>query len=212
MSYNSHAEFRELWGRYFFAKNIKGVLDILSNFDFTLDTENPNLSFFTVRSLLYFQIGDGWFADIGPAYRGDFASNYKYREIRLIGSVHYIKKIEDWSFRNRFRFEQRWINEGPSNNLERNDSLRLRLRTLIQKNHLIKIDRKLSLHAGPEFFFEQNSIRGNRLGLRSIRWIFALGRLVTETLSIELDYWHRQYMEQEVPNFGSLLLRVDQVF
>lgn len=212
MSYNSHAEFRELWGRYFLANNIKDNLDLLSNIDFTLDVRDPNLSYFTLRSLMFFQIGRGWFADIGPAYRGDFASNIKYRELRLIGSIHFIRNVDNWNFRNRLRFEQRWIKEGPIKTLKRNDSLRLRFRALIQKNQLIDLDRNYYLYAGPEVFLEQIPNRGNRLDLGSIRWIFGLGRLMTETLSIELDYWHRQYVAQDLPNFGSLLLRVDQVF
>jgi len=212
LSLNAHSSFREIWGRYFLAHNIDGGLDLISNFDATLDVNNPNKSYFTLRSLFFYQLGKGWFLDVGPAYRGDFASNINYRELRLIGSIHYIRNTENWNFRNRVRFEKRWINEGPMGEMVNTDPLRVRYRLLIQKNSLINIHERLYAYVGPEFFFEQIEKRSNNIGLGSIRWIFALGFLVTDTLSAEVDYWHRQYVNQDKPNFGSLLIRLDQVF
>lgn len=212
LSFNAHSSMREVWGRYFVANNIKDELDLITNLDLTLDTDNPNLSYWTLRSLLFFQLGKGWFLDLGPAYRGDFGSNIKYSEFRIIGSFHYLKNIEDWSFRNRLRFENRWIKKGPKGDMEKTDPFRFRIRALMQKNNLVNIDNKLFAFAGPEFFFEQNMGRDDKIDLGSIRWIFALGRLITDTLSVQVDYWLRQYVNQEKPNFGAIHLRFDQVF
>lgn len=208
----AHSSMRELWGRYFLATNVKNKFDLITNLDMTLDTDNVGDSYWTLRSLLFFQINNGWFLDLGPAYRGGFGGDDKYHEIRVIGSFHYIKNTENWNFRNRLRFEKRWVKEGESDVLDRNDSFRFRLRTLIQKKNLVNISERLYAYAGPEFFFEQNSNRDNKIDLGSIRWIFSIGGVLTETLSMEVDYWHRQFINQKRPNFGSILLRLDQVF
>jgi len=203
---------KEIWGRYYFANSIKGQFDLITNLDGVLDIENPNLSYWTLRSLIFWQLGKGWFADIGPLYRGDFASNITYQELRFIGSIHYLFNLEDWSFRNRLRMEKRWIKEGPRDALRDSDPFRIRVRLLFQKNQLTIIDERMFAYVGPEFFFEENINRNQNIDLGSIRWIFSIGRLLSNTLSFEVIYWHRQYVNQEEPNFGSLLFRVDQVF
>ena len=142
ISIRGHASFKEVWGRYFFANNISGELDLITNLDLTLDSNNTNESYLTLRSLFFFQVGKGWFLDVGPAYRGDFGSNITYREFRIIGSVHYINNVEDWVFRNRLRLENRWIKEGPKGEEDKTSPFRFRLRVLFQKNNLVNLGSK----------------------------------------------------------------------
>ncbi|RLA65789.1 MAG: hypothetical protein DRQ89_00095 [Epsilonproteobacteria bacterium] len=211
MSYNTHAAFREVWGRYFLVNNIKGDFNLITNFDMALDTQKTNLSYWSLRSTIFYLIGKGWFADVGALYRSDFSSNVFNHELRFIGSIHNVTTVGDFSFRSRLRGEKRWIKKDPFAEFHANNPFRLRLRLLGQKNHLFDMQSKFFFYTGPELFIEQNISRDKKLDLGSVRWWFGLGRVISKTLAVEIDYWYRQYVNQTRPNFGSIILRFNQI-